>query len=76
MVGKRKKLYGTSLTGTKLSLEQFPGKTVVVFFWSTQAQPSLDRIPEVTAALKKYGNGYDLYMGLHQDTADYSLLKL
>jgi hypothetical protein len=55
MVGKRKKLYGTSLAGTKLSLEQFSGRPVVVFFWSTGAQPSLDRIPEVTAALKKYG---------------------
>lgn len=56
MVGKRKKLYGTSLTGTQLSLDQFLGRPVVVYFWSTQAKPSLDRIPEVTEALKKYGS--------------------
>ncbi len=55
MIGKRIKLSGTSLQGQKISLEQFAGKPIVVFFWSTEAEPSIKLIPEVKAAAQKYG---------------------
>jgi peroxiredoxin len=55
MRGKRIKLSGTSLQGEKLSLEQFAGKPIVVFFWSTEAQPAVKQIPEVADAVKKHG---------------------
>lgn len=79
MNGKQIKLFGTTLDGNRLSLKQFAGKTTIVFFWTTEAQPAVDQVPEVLAALKKYGNKRLGVIGVcldsKQETVDEFLVK-
>jgi len=56
MNGRRIKLSGATLQGQAVSLAQHLGKPVVVFFWNTTATQSVKQIPEITEAVKKYGN--------------------
>jgi len=56
MTGRRIKLFGETLNGQKVSLENFAGKPIVIYFWATTAEPSVKQLAEVSAAAEKYGD--------------------
>jgi peroxiredoxin len=51
--GQPLQLAGPTLDGNFLSIDDFQGKTVLVVFWSSDAQPFLEQLPSLVELLKK-----------------------
>jgi thiol-disulfide isomerase/thioredoxin len=54
LVGKTISLSGTGLTGGTVGTEQFAGKTLLVAFWTTTADPVRKDLPELVKVYEKY----------------------
>ncbi len=54
LVGKSIELKGTNLKGETVSLSKYAGKTVLVVFWASWAEPVKRDLPELVKTYQKY----------------------
>lgn len=72
LVGKPLELRGTGLDGKEVDASRFKGKTLLVTFWASWADPVRRDLPELMKVYQKYkGNNFEvLGVNLDADRAD------
>ncbi|HUQ69806.1 MAG TPA: redoxin domain-containing protein [Planctomycetaceae bacterium] len=67
--GQKLQLAGPTLDGNYLSVEDYPGKSVIVVFWSSHAAPFVDQIDALKAITEKYKK-YAQVLSVNLDTEE------
>ncbi|NOX56875.1 MAG: redoxin family protein, partial [Planctomycetes bacterium] len=68
LAGKPLQLAGPGLTGGTIDIQQFRGRTVLVFFWATWCTPCTQSLPQLRALYAQYHDrGFEI-IGINLDT--------
>jgi len=67
--GQKLQLAGPTLDGNYLSVEDFPGKSVIVVFWSSHAAPFVEQVDALKAVAEKYKK-YAQVLSVNLDTEE------
>lgn len=66
LVGNPLEISGFELDGTKLSLEEYKGKVVLVDFWASWCGPCVQEISKIKPIYKKYKGNFEI-LGVNLD---------
>jgi len=67
--GQKLQLAGPTLDGNYLSVEDYPGKAVIVVFWSSHATPFVEQVDALKAVTEKYKK-YAQVLSVNLDTEE------
>lgn len=54
LTGQKLQLAGPTLDGNYLSVDDFPGKSLIIVFWSSHASPFVEQVETLQAVAEKY----------------------